>query len=243
MRLLIWGMSGRMGQHIEVLAKEDNYWSSIEGIDMSNSTEQVNDIPDVVIDFSHPEATNSVLSYCQEKNVPLVIGTTGFEKKHLDDIKLVSEKIPVLQATNMSLGMNLLFSLVEQVASVLKDKVDIEVLESHHNRKMDAPSGSAVTIVESIENGLGRKVKHAHGREGQCPREKGEIGIHAIRGGNIVGFHEANFINDLETVKITHEAHDRSVFAQGALEAAKFILKNDIKEGLYNMKDVLGLKN
>ena len=121
----------------------------------------------------------------------------------------------------------------------LKDKVDIEVIETHHNRKKDAPSGSAITIVEAIEKGLGEQRKHQHGRNGQCPREKGEIGIHAIRGGNIVGKHEVDFINSLEGIKISHEAYDRKVFAEGALEAAKFIIGKQPR--LYNMKDVLDI--
>lgn len=239
MKLVIWGKSGRMGQLIYDLAIKDTYWTQVEGVDAENPIEKVEFVPDVVIDFSHPTALDSALDYCEKNKIPMVIGTTGFEEKHLEKIKNTSKNIPIMQATNMSLGMNLLFSIVEQVASVLKDKADIEVIESHHNRKVDAPSGSAVTIIESIEKGLGRKEKHAHGRVGQCPREKGEIGVHAIRGGNIVGFHEANFINDLETIKITHEAHDRSVFAQGSLEAAKFILTK--KVGIFNMKDVLGI--
>jgi len=239
MKLVIWGMSGRMGQLIYDLAIKDTFWTAVEGVDVNNPIDKLKFTPDVVIDFSHPTALDSALGYCEKNNVPMVIGTTGFEDSHIEKIKIASNNLPIMQATNMSLGMNLLFSLVEQVASVLKDKADIEVIEAHHNRKVDAPSGSAVTIIESIEKGLGRTEKHAHGRVGQCPREKGEIGVHAIRGGNIVGFHEANFINDLETIKITHEAHDRSVFAQGSLEAAKFIL--DQKVGIYNMKDVLGI--
>lgn len=240
MNLLISGISGRMGQMIYQLAAKDDYWNQVDGIDAKKTTEKLQVLPTVAIDFSHPTAIDDVLSYCVEKSIPLVIGTTGFESHQQKAIEMASEKIPILQASNMSLGMNLMFSLVEEVASILKDTVDIEVIESHHNRKVDAPSGSAKTIIESIEKGLGEERKHVHGREGQCPRGKGEIGIHAIRGGNIIGIHEANFINDLETIKITHEAHDRSVFAEGALRAAKFLI--DKSQGLYNMKDVLNLK-
>ncbi|ABR49334.1 Dihydrodipicolinate reductase [Alkaliphilus metalliredigens QYMF] len=239
MKLLIWGLSGTMGNLISVAAQKDSHWSNIAGVDAKNPTSNLKHTPEVIIDFSHPSALEGVLDYAMAHGVPLVIGTTGFEKEHLEAIDQAAKHIPVLQATNMSLGMNILFSLVEQVAGMLKNKADIEVIESHHNRKMDAPSGSAVTIVECIEKGLGEARKHQHGREGQCPREKGEIGVHAIRGGNIVGFHEANFINELETVKVSHEAHDRSVFAQGALEAAKFVVNQPT--GLYHMKDVLGL--
>ncbi|SCY02234.1 4-hydroxy-tetrahydrodipicolinate reductase [Alkaliphilus peptidifermentans] len=239
MNLYIWGINGRMGQNIYRLGKEDSYWSNIAGVNRNNPVERIDFKADVVIDFSHPSAIDHVLKYCIDNQTPLVIGTTGFEEEGLLKIKNASKLIPILHATNMSLGMNIMFSLVEQISAMLQNKVDIEVIEAHHNRKMDAPSGSARTIVEAIEAGLGTKTKHQHGREGQCPREKGEIGIHAIRGGNIVGLHEAHFINDLETVKIVHEAHDRSVFAQGALEAAKYIAGK--ANGLYNMKNVLGL--
>lgn len=235
MDLLIYGVNGHMGSLIKNLAEKDSYWRVIGGVDSEMSDDPMNNRYDVVVDFSHPSALQDVLQLCKEKKIPLVIGTTGFSKEQLEDIKLASAKIPILQSTNMSLGMNLLFRLVEQTAAVLKDKSDIEVIESHHNRKKDAPSGSARTIVESIEKGLGEEKKHQHGRVGECPREKGEIGIHAIRGGNIVGYHEANFINDLETIKIVHEAHNRSVFAQGALDAAKFIM--DQEPGLYTMKE------
>lgn len=228
-----------MGQMIKAVAQKDPMWTAIEGVDQDHSISALKHRPDVVIDFSHPDALDQVLHYCKDERIPLVVGTTGFTAAHNIKIDEAAEEIPIMQATNMSMGMNIMFSLVEQVASRLKDMVDIEVVEAHHNRKKDAPSGSAVTIVESIERGLGGEVKHQYGREGQCPREKGEIGIHALRGGNIVGLHEAHFINDLETIKIIHEAHDRAVFAQGALVAARFIIKQE--KGRYHMKHVLGL--
>lgn len=239
MNLLIYGIKGTMGKAIKELAIQDSYWTNIYGLDR-NTPNPENDIEfDVLVDFTHESALEDVLKIALDKSLPLVIGTTGYDKEQLNKIKEASTKIPILHATNMSLGMNLLFELVEQTAAKLKGKVDIEVLESHHNRKKDAPSGSAVTIVESIEKGLGENRKHQHGRQGECPREKGEIGIHSIRGGNIVGYHEANFINELETIKISHEAYDRKVFAQGALEATKFIIGKEPK--LYNMKDVLNI--
>ena len=240
MNLLISGISGRMGQMILSLAQRDAHWNTIEGVDETKSFETIRMDANVVIDFSHPTATKRVMDYCKTKKIPLVLGTTGLTNEEQELVDQASKIIPIMQATNMSLGMNIMFSLVEKVASILKGTVDIEVIEAHHNRKVDAPSGSAQTIVESIERGLGSKAKHVHGRQGQCPRDKGEIGIHAIRGGNIVGLHEANFINDLETIKITHEAYDRSVFAEGALVAAKFIIDKPV--GIYNMKDVLNIQ-
>lgn len=239
MHLLIYGIGGYMGKLIEEQAKYDSFWTKISGAGSKTSKELVDENYSVIVDFSHPSALDDILNLSIAKNIPLVIGTTGFNKDQLEKIRDSSKKIPILQSTNMSLGMNILFSLVGKTAKILKDKVDIEVIESHHNRKKDAPSGSARSIVESIEKGLGETRKHQHGRVGECPREKGEIGVHAIRGGNIVGYHEANFINELETIKITHEAHNRSVFAQGALEAAKFIIYKS--PGLYTMKDVLDL--
>lgn len=239
MNLLIYGINGHMGKLIEKLAKKDDYFDNIYGKDIDRSVGDSSEKYDLIIDFSHPSSLENIIKIARENKIPLLIGTTGHNETQLNEIEELSREIPILKAANMSLGMNILFSLVEKTAAILKDKVDIEIIESHHNRKADAPSGSAKTIVEYIERGLGEERKHQNGRSGQCKREDGEIGIHAIRGGNLVGFHEANFINELETIKISHEAYDRSVFANGALTAAKFIV--DKEAGLYTMKDVLNL--
>ncbi|HZX21850.1 MAG TPA: 4-hydroxy-tetrahydrodipicolinate reductase [Clostridia bacterium] len=241
MNLLINGVNGHMGKLIKDLATKDPYWKRIDGMDLGISWESLEDNYNVVVDLSHPSALDGLLDFCIKKNTPLVIGTTGYSKEQLEQIWSACDQIPILKATNMSLGMNIVFVFVEQIAAMLGNMFDIEIIEQHHNRKKDAPSGSAKYIVESIEKGLGEIRKHQYGRSGECPREKGEIGIHAIRGGNIVGYHEANFINELETVKIAHEGHDRLVFAQGALEAARFIMNKD--PGVYTMKDVLDLQS
>ncbi len=238
MNILIYGIKGYMGNIIRELAEKDDYFKLVHGRDI-DFREESSEKYDIIIDFSHPSSLDSIIKTARENSAAVLIGTTGYSNEELKKIEDLSKELAVLKATNMSLGMNLLFSLVEQAASVLKDKADIEVVESHHNRKKDAPSGSAKTIVESIEKGLGEERKHQFGREGQCKREEGEIGIHAIRGGNIVGKHEANFINELESIKISHEAYDRGVFADGAISAAKFLAKKE--PGLYNMKDVLNL--
>lgn len=242
MNLGIWGIDGRMGQMITKLAQKDEYWSSIEGKSFDKPMSKLTKKPDVIIDFSHPTVIDELLEYCRENNIPLVIGTTGFLEDGLKKIDEASLEIPIIKATNMSIGMNILFSLVEQTARILNGRcpLDIEVIESHHNRKKDAPSGSAKTIVASIERGLGEERKHVFGRSGQCPRESGEIGVHAIRGGNIVGTHEVNFIGEMETIKITHEAHDSSIFARSALLAAKFIINKP--SGMYSIKDVLDIQ-
>lgn len=237
MNLLINGINGKMGTIIKELAVQDNYWTNVYGI-CRKMPIPADDIKfNVLLDFTHESALDRVLQIGLSKQLPMVIGTTGYSEDQLNKIKMASREVPILYGTNMSLGMNLLFALVEQTARILGDRVDIEVIESHHNRKKDAPSGSAVTIVESIEKGLGEVRLHQYGREGECPRKKGEIGIHSLRAGNIVGYHEANFIDQLESIKISHEAYDRKVFASGALDAAKFIIGKN--PGLYSMKDVL----
>lgn len=234
MNLLICGINGRMGSLIKNLALEDDFWANID--DFSNFNSNYN--YDVLVDFSHPSKLDRLLEYSLKYNTPLVSGTTGFSSNQLDKINDYTKNIPILHGNNMSLGMNLLFSLVEDISSVLKESVDIELIESHHNRKIDSPSGSLTSILNHIEKGLGKKQKHKHGRLGESLREKGEIGIHSIRAGNIVGFHEASFINDLEAIKISHEAYDRRVFASGALKAAKYIIGKEAR--LYSMKDLLG---
>ena len=237
MDLLINGIEGKMGKTIKELAIEDSYWNNIYGICRKVPVVRENVDFDILLDFTHESVLDKVLNIGLDRNIPIVIGTTGYNEEQLEKIRKTSAIIPILYATNMSMGMNLLFSLVEQTARILGHKSDIEVIESHHNRKKDAPSGSAVTIVESIEKGLEERRKHQYGRVGECQREKGEIGIHSLRAGNIVGFHEANFIGELESIKISHEAYDRKVFASGALEAAKFLIGKE--PGLYSMRDVL----
>ncbi|HEY8362489.1 MAG TPA: 4-hydroxy-tetrahydrodipicolinate reductase [Tissierellaceae bacterium] len=239
MNLLINGINGRMGRTIREMALEDTFWENVHGLSRENSLPREDIEYHVLLDFTHPSALANLLKLALDKKLPLVIGTTGYSKGQIEEIKAASKEIPILYSTNMSIGMNLMFSLVEEIARKIGNDVDIEIIESHHKRKKDAPSGSAISIAEAIERGLGDKRKHQFGRFGQCPRENGEIGFHSIRGGNIVGYHEALFIGELETIKISHEAYDRKVFAKGALEAAKFIIGKE--PGLYSMKDVLNI--
>lgn len=239
MNLLINGINGRMGRTIREMALEDTFWENVHGLSRENSLPREDIEYHVLLDFTHPSALANLLKLALDKKLPLVIGTTGYSKGQIEEIKAASKEIPILYSTNMSIGMNLMFSLVEEIARKIGNDVDIEIIESHHKRKKDAPSGSAISIAEAIERGLGDKRKHQFGRFGQCPRENGEIGFHSIRGGNIVGYHEALFIGELETIKISHEAYDRKVFAKGALKAAKFIIGKE--PGLYSMKDVLNI--
>lgn len=239
MKLVIWGISGTMGKNIKVLAREDDFWTEIHGVDSRTSVQELAINPDIIIDFSHPTSLEKLLSFALKTKTPIVIATTGFSEKQQQAIDQASKEIPVLQASNTSIGMNLLFSLVKQSAKALGSHVDIEIVESHHRRKKDAPSGSAKSLVEHVEKGLQEKRKIVFGREGECPREPGEIGVHALRGGDIKGVHHVHFIDDSEQITLSHEALDRKVFARGALKAGKFLI--DQGPGFYTMEDVLNI--
>lgn len=240
MNLLIWGKNGKLGRMLISMAKEDPTWKKVQGIGSHDDEESWSIDPDVVVDFSHTSSLDRLLDFCLKRKCPLVIGTTGYSEAQMKQIEEASKTIPLVYSANMSLGMNLLFSLVRDAAAILKDSVDIEVVEYHHNQKKDAPSGSARSIVEAIEEGLGESREKVYGRVGESLRKKGEIGMHSIRGGNIIGRHEAWFIHELESVTLVHEANDRSVFAKGAMEAAKFAAT--ASPGFYDMTHVLGLK-
>lgn len=208
--------------------------SSVEDIDFSNT---------VLIDFSSPASTRSILEKAPEKKIPVVIGTTGLGQGELDLAKDVAQNVPVLVSPNMSLGVNLLFSLTQMVASRLKDQFDIEIIEAHHRFKKDAPSGTARRLGEVAAEALGLNYNEAvrNGREGisDSIRSSVEIGMHAVRGGDIVGDHTVLFAGMGERVELRHMAHSRSTFAQGAVVAAKWLSNQNA--GFYSMRDVLGL--
>ncbi|MCD6416345.1 MAG: 4-hydroxy-tetrahydrodipicolinate reductase [Planctomycetes bacterium] len=195
---------------------------------------------DVVVDFSAPEATLRCARRCMESGTPLVIGTTGLSDAQREEIeRQVAASIPVLMAPNMSVGVNLLFSLAEGAARALPEGYDVEVIEAHHRRKKDAPSGTAEELVRRLREVPGRgQGTVRHGRQGAVgPRPPAEIGVHAIRGGDIVGEHTVMFAGEGERIELTHRASSRDVFARGALEAAKFLAGQEA--GFYTMQDVL----
>jgi 4-hydroxy-tetrahydrodipicolinate reductase len=197
---------------------------------------------DVVIDFSMPAAADKTIDYCLKGGVALVLGTTSLTENQHDKIKTASAKTPVIYGTNMSVGMNVLFSLAGKFASALGDEYDIEIIEQHHRFKKDAPSGSALTLAENICKATGKRFPDCltHGRSGKdALRKKGTIGIHAVRAGDIVGVHSIIFSTLGETVKLNHTAHSRDTFALGALRAARWLVGK--KPGLYSMADVLGI--
>lgn len=194
--------------------------------------------PDVIVDFSSPDGTTSCVAQAVKLNIPMVIGTTGLSKDQESVIKDASTKIPVIHAMNFSLGVNLLVRVAATVASAL-DGFDIEIVEAHHNKKVDAPSGTALALANSICQSLGRSPDDiVHGRNGLVgKRSTREIGMHAVRMGSIVGDHTVHFGSEFERIEITHRAQNRDVFASGALRAGTWLVGRDA--GLYTMEDVL----
>ncbi|MGO2505589.1 MAG: 4-hydroxy-tetrahydrodipicolinate reductase [Psychrobacter alimentarius] len=201
----------------------------------------VDDI-DVLIDFSLPDATEKNMQVCAEHNVAMVIGTTGFNEQQEQVLEKASEKIAIVYAGNYSTGVNLSLKLLEMAAKAFGVEADVEVIEAHHKHKIDAPSGTAYMMAEAVADARGQNLKEVavYGREGQTgEREAGTIGIHAIRGGEIIGDHTVMFIADGEVVEITHRARARMTFAAGAVRAATWVIQQEV--GQYNMQDVLGL--
>ncbi len=203
----------------------------------------INDI-DVLIDFSLPDATEKNMQVCAEHNVSMVIGTTGFNEQQEQVLAKASEKITIVYAGNYSTGVNLSLKLLGMAAKAFGNDADVEIIEAHHKHKIDAPSGTAYMMAEAVAEARGQNLKDVaiYGREGQTgERESGTIGIHAVRGGEIVGDHTVMFIADGEVVEITHRARARMTFAAGAVRAATWVVEQEV--GQYNMQDVLGLSD
>lgn len=247
-KVLMSGCNGRMGQVISKMVETDDKVKIVAGVDVN--TEKNNDYPvfanpfdcdiavDVIIDFSHPSAFNNLTKYAIEKKTPLVMATTGLSNEQTESLKEVAKSTPVFFSSNMSLGVNLLVDLVKKAAKFLDSNYDIEIIEKHHNQKIDAPSGTALTIADSINSVLNEKCEYIYDRHSRRKkRSPNEIGIHSIRGGNIVGEHSVIFAGTDETIEIKHEASSKDVFAVGAIKAAKFVA--DKEPGLYGMSDML----
>nr|WP_313973400.1 4-hydroxy-tetrahydrodipicolinate reductase [uncultured Psychrobacter sp.] len=206
-------------------------------------TAVINDI-DVLIDFSLPDATEQNMQICAANKVAMVIGTTGFNAQQEQVLKEASKQIAIVYAGNYSTGVNLSLKLLAMAATAFGNDADVEVIEAHHKHKIDAPSGTAYMMAEAVAEARGQNLKDVaiYGREGQTgEREAGSIGIHAIRGGEIIGDHTVMFIADGEVVEITHRARARMTFAAGAVRAATWVIKQEV--GQYNMQDVLGLND
>ena len=190
---------------------------------------------DVIIDFSNPANLDMICDYVSIHKTPVVFATTGYSNEQLEKIEKLSQIAPVLRSANFSLGVILLNRLVKEVTPILKDSFDIEVIEAHHHHKVDAPSGTAKMLVNTIVSETGYSVKP--GRDGYCPRNPNEIGVHAVRGGSIVGEHEVMFAGEDEILSLRHSAHSKKIFAVGAIKAASWLCDKGV--GYYDMEDVL----
>lgn len=244
-RVLINGINGRMGQEVFNAINKDENFMVISGIDKVSSQIQVpvyNDVkfilekPDVIIDFSTPEATFNIFEYAKENKIPIVIATTGFTNEQKLKIEEYSKIFPIFMSSNMSYEINLMCDMVSELAQKLND-VDIEIVETHHRNKIDSPSGTALMLADSINESLENSMEYMYDRHSiKQKRKDNEIGIHSIRGGTEVGKHSVIFFGENESFEITHTITSRSIFAKGALKAAEFIIKQS--SGLYNMKDL-----
>jgi 4-hydroxy-tetrahydrodipicolinate reductase len=242
-RVIINGSKGRMGQALVSCARNIPELQVVAEIDKGGDLARVIGGCDVVVDFSSHSATEEVARLCAEHKKALVIGTTGHVEADTAAIKAHQKMIPIVWASNFSTGVNTLFWLTRKAAEILGPDFDLEVIEMHHRLKKDAPSGTARTLAETLAEVRKLQLSKAarHGREGIVgERTQSEIGIHAIRGGDVVGDHTVIFANVGERVELTHKASSRDTFANGALRAAQWVVKQ--KPGLYNMQDVLGLK-
>lgn len=226
---------GAMGQLIEKkLLDAGHEIAGIVSIGLLDDLHQIKEPFDVIIDFSHPSYLDMILGYIEETNTPLVVATTGYSDVQIAAIKEAGKKHPVVYTANFSLGITVFEEVLKQITPILEDSFDIEVIEKHHNKKVDAPSGTAKMLVNAMNHD--HKYEEVHGRSGMSKRSK-EIGIHAVRGGTIVGEHSVIFAGEDEVFEIKHEAHSKNIFANGAIKAAVFLVGKPA--GLYNMNDVL----
>ena len=248
--VLISGANGRMGKKVfEAISSNDNL-TAVCGVDafenLSNPAfpiyadfSKVDKKIDVIVDFSVPKTLDNILNYAIANDIPCVLCTTGYTKEDLEKIEKASQKIAIFRSANMSLGVNILADLVKKACMALYS-FDIEIIEKHHNQKVDAPSGTALLLADAIKSQLNEK-HYVYGRQGQVgKRDKNEIGIHAVRGGNIVGDHDVIFAGENETVTLSHQAFDRSVFAFGAVRACEYISTKTC--GLFDMSDLINGK-
>lgn len=248
-RVIIVGCNGKMGKVLDEVISAELTMEIIAGVDMEDKGfysypvfPSVADCPmdaDVVIDFSVSKITDKVLDDCVAKKIPLVLCTTGLSDMQMAHIDVASKDIPIVQSYNMSLGINTLIKLLQTAAPILAEAgFDIEIIEKHHNQKVDAPSGTAILLADRINDAMEQQYYYKYDRTLQRQkRDKKEIGISAVRGGTIVGEHEVIFAGTDEVVSLTHEAHSKAVFAKGAVQAVRFLIQQN--PGRYTMSDVI----
>ena len=247
-KIIMNGCNGKMGQVITRLVAEDSECEIVAGFDINPSIENTYPVyanpeeftgeADVVIDFSHPSCLTGLLDYCKKRKLPVILATTGFSQEQKEEFTAASSEIPVFFSANMSLGINLIIALAKKATKLLEGNFDIEIIEKHHNQKIDAPSGTALAIADAIDETLSYPAEYTYDRH-SVRRKRGnhEIGLHAVRGGTIVGEHEVIFAGTDEVIELKHSAHSKEVFAVGAIKAAKFI--NSKPAGMYNMNDLI----
>ena len=250
LNIIISGCCGYMGNVVSAIADSDPEISVAAGFDIAAdkpcgypvfaNPAEFTGSAGAVVDFSAPSALDGLLSYCVSKHIPVVLCTTGYDREQLAAIESASKLIPVFRSGNMSLGINLLADLVRRACSVLGADYDVEIIESHHRRKVDAPSGTAAMLADAAADSLPYSPEYVFERQSKrAPRAANEIGVHSVRGGTIIGEHEVILAGTDEVISLKHSAASRSVFAVGAIKAAKFMASVE-KPGIYDMSDVLG---
>lgn len=249
-KLIITGANGKMGKVIKSIVENRDDCEIIAGVDLNTDDNgafpiysSINDIKesaDAIIDFSNPVLLNDLLSYSEKTSTPLVIATTGYSDEQKKQIAQASKTTPIFFTYNMSMGVNLLANLAKKAVEVLGDDFDIEIVEKHHNQKVDAPSGTAIALADSINEAMADQYVYNYDRSHERKkREKNEIGIVAVRGGTIVGQHDVIFAGADEVIEFHHTAYSKAIFGKGAVEAAKFLAGKPA--GMYDMSDVIGL--
>lgn len=246
MKVFISGIGGRMGDEvvkacladsdIEIVGGYDLIKAEYPGVKVYSDWNKVDVKSDVIIDFSHHLGTPALLDYAKRSGTPVVLATTGQTDEELDMISEAAESVAIFRSANMSIGIAVLCELAKTAVKSFPD-ADIEIIEKHHNRKLDAPSGTAILLADEIKS-VREKTRYIYGRSGHAKRTPDEIGIHAVRMGNVVGDHEIIIATDSQTITLKHEAHSRALFAEGGVAAAKFLAGKSA--GIYNMKSMLG---
>ena len=248
-KIIMHGCNGKMGQVITKIAEADSKVEIVAGVDqfqgvqnpypVFSSMEACDAEADVVIDFSNAAAVDGLLDYCVNRRLPVVLCTTGLSEAQLEKVEKAAEQTAVLKSANMSMGINLLMKLLKDAAKVLAPAgYDIELVERHHNQKVDAPSGTAILLADAVNENMDEKLSYTYDRSGRHePRRADEIGLSAVRGGTIVGDHDVIFAGEDEVITFSHRAYSRKIFANGAISAAKFLQGKTA--GLYDMSDVI----
>lgn len=246
-KAILVGCCGKMGGNITNCANNDGQIKIVAGVDKINTGKDypvfsdfkdINVDADVIIDFSHISLLDGILNYAKQKNMPVVLATTGYSGEQIEKIKEFSKFIPIFFTFNMSIGVNLLCSLAQKASKILGGDFDIEIIEKHHNQKIDAPSGTAIMLANAINKEFNDSLNYEYDRHSKRnKRPKNEIGIHSVRGGTIVGEHDVIFAGRDEVITLSHQALSKEVFAVGALRAAKFLVNKP--SGLYDMNNIM----